>query len=46
MIGFGTMKSNLVYNMNGSGYTVIGFDKNKPQWQALNKEAGNEKIVK
>jgi 6-phosphogluconate dehydrogenase len=44
MIGLGTMGRNLVYNMSDHGYSVIGFDKNNSQVEALRKEAGDKKI--
>lgn len=44
MIGLGTMGRNLVYNMSDHGYTIMGFDKNSSQVEALRKEAGTEKV--
>lgn len=44
MIGLGTMGRNLVYNMSDHGYTVIGFDKNNAQVEALKKEAKNDQV--
>lgn len=44
MIGLGTMGRNLVYNMSDHGYSVIGFDKNNAQVEALKQEADNDKV--
>lgn len=44
MIGLGTMGRNLVYNMSDHGYTLIGYDKNNSQVEALKKNADNEKV--
>ncbi len=44
MIGLGTMGRNLVYNMSDHGYSVIGFDKNNTQVEALKQQASNDNV--
>lgn len=44
MIGLGTMGRNLVFNMNDHGFSVMGYDKNKEQVEALIKEAGDKNV--
>lgn len=44
MIGLGTMGRNLVYNMCDHGFSVAGFDKDKPQVDIFIKEAGQKQV--
>jgi 6-phosphogluconate dehydrogenase len=48
MIGLGVMGRNFVLNMADHGYSVVGFDKNSDQVEALEKQAGalNVRAVK
>ncbi|MEO7264422.1 MAG: NADP-dependent phosphogluconate dehydrogenase [Ferruginibacter sp.] len=45
MIGLGTMGRNLMLNMNDHGFSVMGYDKNAAQVEAVTKEAGERTIA-
>jgi len=45
MIGLGVMGRNLVLNMADHGYSVVGYDKDQSQVQALRSEAGSRDIA-
>ncbi len=46
MIGLGVMGSNLLLNMAGHNFSVIGFDKDIQKGKALEEGAGEKDVVK
>src|SRR5690242_1844197 len=46
MIGLGVMGSNLLQNMAGHGFKVIGYDKDKQKTDVLESLATKEAVIK